>query len=61
MADALGAASAYVVSHRYNHAASLLVFPPQFLRQSIARYGADVINLTKYNASGALIDNTTLT
>ena len=59
VADALGAASAFVVSGRYAHAISLLVFPPQFAQQSIAHYGAaNVINLTRYNASGAVIDNT---
>ena len=59
VADALGAASAAVGSDYYDHEVSLLVFPPQFLRQSIAHYGAaNVINLTRYNASGAIVDNT---
>ena len=55
MADALGAASAYVVSIRLNHAVSLLVYPPQF-SQDVP--WPEEINLTKYNVSGVVVDNT---
>ena len=59
MADALGATSAYVVSVKLNHAVSLLVFPPQLTQQAFEYYGAfNFINLTKYNVSGVVIDNT---
>ena len=55
MADALGATSAYVVSVKLNHAVSLLVYPPQF-SQDVP--WPEAINLTKYNVSGVVIDNT---
>ena len=59
MADALGAASAVVWSNYYYHGVSLLVFPPQFAQEGVEYYGGDnVVNLTKYNVSGAVIDNT---
>ena len=61
MADALGAASAVVSSNYYDHDISLLVFPPQFSQEGVEYYGGDnVVNLTKYNVSGAVIDNTDL-
>ena len=55
MADALGAASATVSSAYYDHEVSLLVYPPQFA-QDVP--WPEAINLTKYNATGIVIDNT---
>ena len=55
MADALGAASATVSSAYYDHEVSLLVYPPQFA-QDVP--WPEEINLTKYNATGIVIDNT---